>query len=288
MTARQASLEATGSQDAIRDMRRGRVPSVNRVRALCKALDLEFYIGAPRIEAQSKSGVVSLAAERASPYNAASSSKGPDDVVIRMQEELADLRSDLQRLPERVVGALNSATAEPSASTPGRDQGDASNILPFMRPYVVGDDDHTILREISESAEYGHEAFAQDVRAAAGIGAFVFDESSGFRVVFHRSILPAWARRDRIIFIRAAGDSMEPTVHDGDLLALDRSYLEPLDDKLFVIHTADGLVVKRLRGEGSSWQIVSDNDAYEPRETRADDQIVGRLAWAGAARGGGT
>ena len=35
-SARQASMEAVGTPDLIRDMRRGRVPPVERVRALCQ------------------------------------------------------------------------------------------------------------------------------------------------------------------------------------------------------------------------------------------------------------
>ena len=41
-------MEAVGTPELIRDMRRGRVPSVERVRALCEVLDLEFYIGPRR------------------------------------------------------------------------------------------------------------------------------------------------------------------------------------------------------------------------------------------------
>ena len=47
-TARQASLKAVGTPELIRDMRRGRVPSVERFRALCEVLGLEFYVGAQR------------------------------------------------------------------------------------------------------------------------------------------------------------------------------------------------------------------------------------------------
>ena len=47
-SARQASIEAVGSPELIRDMRRGRLPSVERLQALCEVLDLEFYIGPPR------------------------------------------------------------------------------------------------------------------------------------------------------------------------------------------------------------------------------------------------
>ena len=48
-SASKASLEA-GSPDLIRNIRRGRMPSVERLRALCEVLDLDFYVG-PRREA---------------------------------------------------------------------------------------------------------------------------------------------------------------------------------------------------------------------------------------------
>ena len=49
-SARQASMQATGTPHLIHDMRRGRAPSVERFRALCQALELEFYVGPPRGE----------------------------------------------------------------------------------------------------------------------------------------------------------------------------------------------------------------------------------------------
>ena len=41
-------MMAVGTPELIRDMRRGRVPSVERFRALCEVLGLEFYVGPPR------------------------------------------------------------------------------------------------------------------------------------------------------------------------------------------------------------------------------------------------
>ena len=49
-SARQASLRAVGTPELISEMRRGRVPSVERIRSLCQVLDLEFYVGPPRDE----------------------------------------------------------------------------------------------------------------------------------------------------------------------------------------------------------------------------------------------
>ena len=47
-SARRASIEAVGTPNVIMNMRRGRVPSIHRLRALCDVLGLEFYIGRPR------------------------------------------------------------------------------------------------------------------------------------------------------------------------------------------------------------------------------------------------
>ena len=47
-SARKASMEAVGSPELIRDMRRGRLPSLERLQALCDVLDLEFYVGPRR------------------------------------------------------------------------------------------------------------------------------------------------------------------------------------------------------------------------------------------------
>ena len=48
LSASQVSLRAVGSKELIHEMRRGRVPSVERFKALCDVLGLEFYVGAPR------------------------------------------------------------------------------------------------------------------------------------------------------------------------------------------------------------------------------------------------
>ena len=47
-SAQHASMEAVASPDYVRDLRRGRVRQVEKFRRLCKALDLEFYVGPRR------------------------------------------------------------------------------------------------------------------------------------------------------------------------------------------------------------------------------------------------
>ena len=48
ISARAASIRANSSPETIRDMRRGHIPSVSKLRSLCETLGLEFYVGRPR------------------------------------------------------------------------------------------------------------------------------------------------------------------------------------------------------------------------------------------------
>ena len=119
----------------------------------------------------------------------------------------------------------------------------------------------------------------------AGSGALVFHEAAEMGVALHRSVVPAWLRHDRLICVQAVGDSMEPTIHDGDLVALDHSRNDPIDGQIFVVRTEDGLVVKRLRRRGTlSWTLAADNPAHPPRPAETEDRIIGRIAWSGPPR----
>ncbi len=62
-SARQASMRAVGTPELIHNMRRGRVPSVERVKALCEVLGLEFYVGPPRAAAPVDTGRLGRALE---------------------------------------------------------------------------------------------------------------------------------------------------------------------------------------------------------------------------------
>ena len=122
---------------------------------------------------------------------------------------------------------------------------------------------------------------ARGVRAAAGSGEVVFEEAAEFRFAFRRSILPTWVQPDSLLCIRAKGDSMKPTLNDGDLILLDYSRTNPLDGQIFVLRTNDGLVVKRLRGGGLHWELASDNPAHQPQHVDQNDRVIGRVAWSG-------
>ena len=126
--------------------------------------------------------------------------------------------------------------------------------------------------------------FAQEVRAAAGSGEPVFDESTDFRILIAGSALDEWADRDSTVVVRVVGDSMEPGLRDGDFVAADCSRIDPVDGKRFVVRTEGGLVVKRMRLKGNRWWLMSDNKERGSRGVVESDRIVGRVAWTGPPR----
>jgi hypothetical protein len=125
------------------------------------------------------------------------------------------------------------------------------------------------------------------VGASAGPGALPGEEQARGHIAFD----PAWLRRvasdpSRLSLIRVEGDSMVPTLADGDESLVDRGEsAERLRDGIYVLRIEDALVVKRVAPHpaGRSISVRSDNDAYPswPEVDPAALEIVGRVVWVG-------
>lgn len=79
------------------------------------------------------------------------------------------------------------------------------------------------------------------------------------------------------------GDSMAPTIHDGDLVLLDRSQRQVVEqDALWAYTVGDFGAIKRLRMKGDRVVILSDNPSVPPDEELAEDvNIVARVIFIG-------
>jgi len=142
------------------------------------------------------------------------------------------------------------------------------------------------------SAEPGagsHVAVPQlDVGASAGPGAVPGEERPQSHIAFD----PKWLRRlgagdgSQLSIIRVEGDSMAPTLADGDEILVDRGDTAArLRDGIYVLRREDVLMVKRLALDPSGQRatIRSDNEAYPswPGCDLASIDIVGRVVWCG-------
>lgn len=128
-----------------------------------------------------------------------------------------------------------------------------------------------------------------DVQASAGPGAAEAEEKRLGRIGFDG----AWLRRlglggggpDRLSVIRVDGDSMSPTLSDGDEILVDREDgAGRLRDGIYVLRVEGALIVKRLAvGPGGRLSVRSDNQAYPgwPDVEAGSIDVVGRVVWVG-------
>lgn len=84
--------------------------------------------------------------------------------------------------------------------------------------------------------------------------------------------------------LRVIGDSMEPTLFEGDVVLADVGDQSILGGGLFVVLLEDGPAVKRLdRDDDGAVLVLSDNDRYRARRVvppLADTfRIIGRVRW---------
>lgn len=125
------------------------------------------------------------------------------------------------------------------------------------------------------------------VNASAGPGALPGLEQ-GIGVV---GFDPAWLRqRDvdpiTLSVISVTGDSMAPTLDDGDEILVDRADAATrLRDGIYVLRVDDALWVKRvaMNPSGRHFTIQSDNPAYPawPDCDPAAINVIGRVIWVG-------
>ena len=81
--------------------------------------------------------------------------------------------------------------------------------------------------------------------------------------------------------IEVEGDSMDPTLRDGDEILVDRTP-RPLRAGIHVLRLDDVLLVKRVERAGERVRLISDNRAYPEIERSAGEvEIVGRVVWKG-------
>lgn len=125
-----------------------------------------------------------------------------------------------------------------------------------------------------------------DVGASAGPGGLVEGEARRRPGALSPTLLrELGVRAEAASMIRVMGDSMLPTLADGDEILVDRDRRR-IEGRggVFVIRLDGELMVKRLRGGVGGIEVISDNPDWETRVVPAAEvDVVGRVAWLGRA-----
>lgn len=126
------------------------------------------------------------------------------------------------------------------------------------------------------------------VEASAGYGALAEMEAQSAQFGFD----PGWLRKltaskaSKLSIIRVVGESMEPTLADGDEVMVDLGDgQERLRDGIYVLRMDQALSVKRiaLEPQGRRVSLTSDNPTYPSWQglERKKLNVIGRVLWFG-------
>ncbi len=121
-------------------------------------------------------------------------------------------------------------------------------------------------RSLEESTEkFATIRYFRQINASAGDGALNWEE--GFETIrIDEALVRLLGGRRHLKHIDALevrGDSMEPLLHDGDLVAVDRSRQRVRDGGVYVVRIGEELFIKQLeRGEEGRIACISFNRLY--------------------------
>ena len=167
-------------------------------------------------------------------------------------------------------------------------------------PRLLAEADRRLLARflrISDAALGGIEAVSDDsiavprfaLAASAGSGAVVGDEQRSIPFRFDARFLAGLGvRRDAASLIEVKGDSMQPTLIDGDTILVDhaRRSIAPRGG-VYAIRLDGMLSVKRLRAIGREVEVASDNRDYATMVRAAEAvEVIGRVVWIGRSLAG--
>ena len=261
LSAAEASRRAFGNPYFLYGiLKKGQIPSIDKFEKLCHVLGISMRIGAPRgaeIQLSSDLAVFSR------PIEARRDTLDTSAVQDKLREAakvIDELKAEAEAKAKAVKKYAPRATPTDALRSEVRDDAliEAGDIS--ARPVMV-----------------------MELAAAAGSGSVVLDETHRDPVYFRRAWLGKHAldpTQCRVIGV--VGDSMDPTLPDGCRILVDFKRRRRLSDHIFVLRTADGVVVKRLaRNGGTGWVLVSDNDSPDWPDTPWPDEaeLIGEVKW---------
>ena len=254
ISARAASIRAHGSPELIRDMRRGHVPSVERLRSLCEALGLEFYVGRPR-EREGGDGA------------------GLPDVSLRALE--------------RIARALAQLTAD-AGGNPIAD--DLWHALSARRYGDLTAD--TAQRPVHYLTEQSPPAYGGEAREAQLPDLVRFDmtDGAGKRLSAEGGEDSLWMSRAllekqgldpaRCSAARVGDDSMEPTIPNGCGVLVDHTRTDWQPPCITVVRTGERAIVRRAALDEDGQRLMrSDHPGWPDVPLPEGAEIVGQVRW---------
>jgi phage repressor protein C with HTH and peptisase S24 domain len=124
----------------------------------------------------------------------------------------------------------------------------------------------------------------QSLRTANGRGT-----AQNPQIVDYLSFQPDWLQRElnmdlrNLALVEVMGDSMAPTIDEGDLVLVDLREARFRSDGVYVLRIGSDLAVKRLQRQPDGTVLIrGDNPAYESSTVKPEEvTLLGRVLWIG-------
>jgi repressor LexA len=118
-----------------------------------------------------------------------------------------------------------------------------------------------------------------EVAASAGPGRLAADGRRRAALYPAEELAALGVAAGDLSVIRVSGDSMAPTLCDGDRILVDRAQRRiGARGAIWVVRQGDELRVKRLARDGATLRIISDNPEWaEERAAAAEIEVLGRV-----------
>lgn len=167
---------------------------------------------------------------------------------------------------------------------------DALGVRPADLIIPLGDERISPVRtaSLSEIAEEHDFTLLEELDLALGMGATFLDR--------HPDVLGLvpfkndWLRGlydgpvDRLKVVRGKGDSMQPTIHDGDIVIVDTASRRIDDqDRIWAVAYGDLGMIRRVRvTPRGTWMLMPDNAVVRVDEVGDGEvAVIGRVVWIG-------
>ena len=124
-------------------------------------------------------------------------------------------------------------------------------------------------------------------KAGAGSSYIVEDENDGL-YAFRTDFLGRMNISEKnAVLLDVMGDSMEPTLKNGDTILIDRADIKLADGNIYLVGFQQQLLVKRIFHSVTGIVLKSDNPVYAdtpiPKEYLDDFVVFGRMRWMARA-----
>ena len=236
------------------------MPSVSRLDKACRALGLTVCLGKN----------LNIARENQENTHAVSTLAAPFDPEIRKPRGGREKRGISTQGPghgieahtQGLVRAVHAAGGDP--------------IPPDLRGALAGKE--------TDEPPGARPVDVVELACAAGGGAEVLSEDAIGRVWFRRDWLDEHGLdATQCVVLGVHGDSMQPTLVEGAKILINRAARERRTNRIYVMRTDAGVIVKRLSKAGpKDWRLVSDNidkTAWPNITMPLQAEIIGQVVW---------